>query len=157
MLYPNPTWEIDSRSNFLISHSLALSLPPQALLLSFFPELSSKRCLAFFYVMKKKAAGNIEKFIMLNKRRRWFHSSRVKLPLVNMSASWFLVSTCLIWILGSKLALSNNQSNAPLWVLDTCSHRKTSALCDHFHHSFIVFKNVQLSFELRKFVALVTT
>ena len=26
---------------------------------------------------------------MFDKRRRWFHSSRVKLPLVNTSASWF--------------------------------------------------------------------
>ena len=45
---------------------------------------------------------NIEKFMMLNKRGRWFHSSRVKLPLVNMSVSWFLVSTFLLWILGSS-------------------------------------------------------
>ena len=47
MPYPNPTWEIDSRSNFLISNSLALTLPPQALLLSFFPELSSTWCSAY--------------------------------------------------------------------------------------------------------------
>ena len=57
---------------------------------------------------------------MLNKRWRWFHSSRVKLTLISMSASWFLVSTHLIWIFGSKLILSNNQSRATLWVLDTC-------------------------------------
>ena len=44
----------------------------------------------------------------------------VKFPLVNMSASWFLVSTYLIWIFGSELTLSNNQSSASLWVLDTC-------------------------------------
>ena len=48
------------------------------------------------------------------------HSSRVKIPLVNMSASWCLVSTYLIWILGSKLILSNNESSATLWVLNTC-------------------------------------
>ena len=47
-----------------------------------------------------------------------FHSFFEKLPLVNMSASWFLVSTYLIW--SSKLILSNNQSSATLWVLDTC-------------------------------------
>ena len=63
---------------------------------------------------------NIEKLMILNKRRRWLHSSRVKLSLVRMSASWFLVSTYLIWIFGSKLILSNNQSSATLWVLDTC-------------------------------------
>ena len=43
-----------------------------------------------------------------------------EVPLVSMSASWFLVSTYLIWILGSKMILSNNQSRATLWVLDTC-------------------------------------
>ena len=63
---------------------------------------------------------NIEKFMMLSKRRRWNHSSREKPTLVSMSASWFLVSTYLIWIFGSKLILSNNQSSATLWVLDTC-------------------------------------
>ena len=62
----------------------------------------------------------IEKLIMLNKRRRWFRSSREKLPLVSMSASRFLVSTYLIWIFGSKLILSNNQASATLWVPDTC-------------------------------------
>ena len=43
-----------------------------------------------------------------------------ELPLVNMSASWFLVSTYLIWILGSKLTLSYNLFKATQWVLDTC-------------------------------------
>ena len=37
-----------------------------------------------------------------------------------MSASWFLVSRYLIWILGSRLIRSNNQSRATLWVLETC-------------------------------------
>ena len=60
------------------------------------------------------------KWLILNKRKRWFHSSRVKFPLVSMSASWFLVSMYLIWILGSKLIQSNNQSRATLWVLETC-------------------------------------
>ena len=32
----------------------------------------------------------------------------------------FGLSTYLIWILGSKLILSNNQSRATLWVLETC-------------------------------------
>ena len=49
-----------------------------------------------------------------------FHSSLEKLPLVKMSASRFLVSTHIIWILGSTLIRSNNQSRATLWVLDTC-------------------------------------
>ena len=36
-------------------------------------------------------------------KHKWFHSSRVKFPLVKMSASWFLVSMYLIWILVSRL------------------------------------------------------
>ena len=55
------------------------------------------------------AAREHRELIMLNKGRRWFHSSRVKLPLFDMSASWFLVSTYLIWIFGSTLILSNNK------------------------------------------------
>ena len=60
------------------------------------------------------------KWLMLNKHKRWFHSSRVNFPLVSMSASWFLVSMYLIWIFGSKLIWSNNQSRTTLWVLETC-------------------------------------
>ena len=50
----------------------------------------------------------------------WFHSSRVKFPLVSMSASWLLVSMYLIWIFGSNLIRSSNQPSATLWVLETC-------------------------------------
>ena len=73
-----------------------------------------------FSIERKWLREHMEKFMMFNKRSRLSHSSRVKPPLVNMSASWFLVSTYLIWILGSKLILSDNQSDATLWVLDTC-------------------------------------
>ena len=38
----------------------------------------------------------------------------VKFPLFKMSASWFLVSMYLIWILESRLIRSNNQSRATL-------------------------------------------
>ena len=56
-----------------------------------------------------------KKMAARNHREIRSHSSRVKLPLVKMSASWFLVSSNLIWIFGS-----NNQSRATLWVLETC-------------------------------------
>ena len=46
-----------------------------------------------FLFERKWLQENIEKFMMFNKRRRWSHSSRVKFPVVNMSASWFLVPT----------------------------------------------------------------
>ena len=51
---------------------------------------------------------HIEELFVLNWPRRWFNSSRKKLLEVRLSAICFLVSTCLIWILGSKLILSNN-------------------------------------------------
>ena len=41
-------------------------------------------------------------------------------PLVRMSASWFLVSMYLIWVLESRLIRSNNQPRATLWVRETC-------------------------------------
>ena len=53
-------------------------------------------------------------------QKRWFHSSHVKFPFVSMCSSRFLVSMYLIWILGPKLILSDNQSKATLWVLETC-------------------------------------
>ena len=59
------------------------------------------------------------KWLILNTWIRLFHSSRLKFPLVNMSASWCLVSKR-IWILGSKWILSNNQSRAAVWARETC-------------------------------------
>ena len=41
-------------------------------------------------------------------------------PLLVCLRVGFLVSMYLIWFLGSKLILSNNQSRATLWVLETC-------------------------------------
>ena len=60
------------------------------------------------------------KRLMLNRWRRLFRSSHAKLLLVKLSASWYLVSMYLIWILGSRFILSNTQCNATRWVLDTC-------------------------------------
>ena len=53
---------------------------------------------------------------MLNKRR-WFHPSREKLPLVKMSASWFLVSTNIFWFGSWVPILSCRRTNqAPTCV-----------------------------------------
>ena len=82
------------------------------------------------------------KWLMLNKHKRWFQSLRVKFPLVSMSASWFLVSVYLIWMVGSKLIRSNNQPRATLWVLETCLIVGL-AFNDHLDHSFIVLKHIQ--------------
>ena len=63
-------------------------------------------------IERKRLQENIKKLMMSDKRRRWFHSSRVKLPFFNKSATGLLVSTYLTWILGFKLTLSNKQSHA---------------------------------------------
>ena len=94
--------------------------------------------------------------MMLHKRRKWFYLSRVKLPPVYMSARWFKVSTCLSWILG----VQTDSVKQPIWrnSVDSghVSHCRTSALHDHFGHSFIVFQNGQMGFRSESF-ALVTT
>ena len=61
-----------------------------------------------------------------------------------------LVSMYRIGILGSKLILSNNQSRATLWVLDTCRIVGIPAFDYHLNHGFIVLKHVQHSNGLRK-------
>ena len=48
------------------------------------------------------------KWLMLNKHKWWFHSSRVKFPFVSMSASWFLVSKYLMWILSVEQPIKSN-------------------------------------------------
>ena len=69
---------------------------------------------------KKMAARTHREIHDVEQAKKMVHSSRVILPLVNMSASWFLVSTYLFWNVGSFLILSNNQYNVTLWVRDTC-------------------------------------
>ena len=80
---------------------------------------------------------------MLNKWRRLFHSSRVKIAFVNMSASWCWVSTYLIRIFGSRLILSNNQARATLWVLDTCLIVGLLPLMIILITAFVILKDVQ--------------
>ena len=80
------------------------------------------------------------KLPMLNKWRRWFHPSRVKLPCVSMSVSWFLKSMYLIWIFGSRLILSKNPSSATLWVRDTCLIYGLPSFDDFLDHRFSIFK-----------------
>ena len=69
---------------------------------------------------------------------------------VSVSASWFLVSMYLNQILDSKLILSNNQSRATLWVLETCLIvRLLPFMIIFLDHCFVVFKHIQRSFLMR--------
>ena len=57
------------------------------------------------------------KWLILNKVNKWFHSSRVKFPLVNVSARWFSVSMYLIWILESRSfdQITNQEQLCGFW------------------------------------------
>ena len=57
---------------------------------------------------------------MLKRCNMLCHSLRVKFCFARVSASWFSDSTYLMLIFGSRLILSNSQSKAIRWVLDTC-------------------------------------
>ena len=77
--------------------------------------------LAFFSTSLQDNWWNSNGQCWLNKTQKDDSNHHVwNLPLVSMSASWFLVSMYLTWIFGSNLILSNNQSRATLWVLETC-------------------------------------
>ena len=70
---------------------------------------------------------------MINNRTRWFHSSRVILPFLSMSASWFLVSTHLIWSFGPRW-FCQTTNRVRLWVRDTCLIIWASFFDDHLDH-----------------------
>ena len=87
------------------------------------------------------------RMLMWSRWRKCVQSSRVKLPFVDVSVSWCLVSMYLIWILGSKLILSNNQWRATLWVLETCLI--VGLLPFMIILIIVVFKDIQQSFLTR--------
>ena len=66
-----------------------------------------------------------------------------KFPFVKMSASWFLVSMYLIWILGVHIDSIERPIKGTSVGSGFVSHRQTSAIDDHLDHSFIVLKHIQ--------------
>ena len=89
------------------------------------------------------------KWLMLNRWRRLFCSSRVKFRFLHMSASWCFVTTYSIWISGTRLILSNNQSRATQWVLDACLIVGLRPFYYHLKHGFIFLKDIQQSIGTR--------
>ena len=100
------------------------SLSPLVIQVKSFPEIFSTFQTAFLRKEKKNCKSwlqeNVVSFMILKRCNKLCHFSRVNLPFVRMSASWFLDSTYLIRTFGSRLILSNNQSRATQWVRDTC-------------------------------------
>ena len=70
--------------------------------------------------------------------------------LVRMSTSWFLVSTYLIWILGFQVDPVKQPIKSDSVSARHMSHRGTSSFNYHLDHGFVVFKDVQLRFSLRR-------
>ena len=93
---------------------------------------------------------NSEVFMMLNKTEKVVPLFTGEIASVKMSASLFLVSTYLIWMLGSKLILSNNQSSANLMSQDTCLIVGPVPFYNHLDYCFVVFENVKQGAEVRK-------
>ena len=83
------------------------------------------------------------KWLMLNKFNKCFHSSRVKFPLVKMSANWFLVSDVFDLDFGVQInSIEQPIKNNSVGSGDV-SHCKTSALNNHLDYGFIVLKHIQ--------------
>ena len=101
-------------------------------------------------IERKKLRENIEQFMMLNKRKRLPHSSRVKLFLVSKSASCFLS----MHICDLDLWVQVDSVKQPIWrdSVDSgyVSHHRTSSFDDRLDHCLVIFKNVQLCFTLRR-------
>ena len=101
-------------------------------------------CAFFWYQFRT----NCRTEILLDKYKRWFHSSRVKFPLVNMSASWLLVSVYLYWFWGPNW-FDRIQIKGISVGSGDMSHCRTSAFNNHLDYSFIVLKHILESFLTR--------
>ena len=89
-------------------------------------------------------------WLILNKLNKWFHSSRVKFPFVNMSASWvFGVNVFDLDFEGPNWfdQITNQEQPCGFW-----KHVSLSGfvLYDHLDHCFVVFKHIQQSFPTRR-------
>ena len=92
---------------------------------------------------------NIEKLILLNKRRRWFHPSRVKLPLVECQQVRFGV-----YIFDLDLWFQVNSVEQPIKRNSVgsghVSHCWTPSFDNHLDDSFVVFKKCTTESRLEK-------
>ena len=124
------------------SNTLTSALLPQVLLLCSFLEFSSTWWLPL--QLNENGCEGTYKKMMLNRRRRLHHSSRLKLPSVNKSANSFLVSTYLIWILGVQVDSVKQKISRDSADSGHASHHRTSSFDHHLDHCLIVFRNVKL-------------
>ena len=90
------------------------------------------------------------KRLMLNKHKRWFHSSREKFPLVNMSASWFFGVDVFDLDFGVQIDSIKQPIKGNSVGPGNMSHCRTSSLHDHLDYCFVVFWDIQHNFLTRR-------
>ena len=78
--------------------------------------------------------------MILNKRRRGFHSSRVKLAVVSMSASWFFGVNIIDLDLAVQVDSVRHSNRRNSVGSGHVSHCRTSAFDDHVDHRFTVLE-----------------
>ena len=81
------------------------------------------------------------KWLILNKRRRLFHSSRVKLPLVRMVFG-VNVTNLDFWVFIDSVKQPIQRNSVGPWNM---SHRGTLAFDNHLNHGFIVSKTYNMA------------
>ena len=87
---------------------------------------------------------------MLSKHKRWFHSSRVKFPLITMSASWVFGVNVFDLDLGVQIDAIEQPIKSSSVGSGNMSHCGVSSLHNHFDHCFVIFKHIQQSFLMRR-------
>ena len=90
------------------------------------------------------------KWLMLNNHKRWFHSSRVKFPLVNMSANWVFGVNIFDLAYGVQINSIEKPIKSNSVGSGNMSHCRASSLHDHLDHFLVVFKHIQQSFLTRR-------
>ena len=111
--------------------------------------LSSPECFCVLFDITSEQLVQL-KWLMLNKFNKWFHSSRVKFPLVSMSASRSLVSMYLIWIFGVQINSIEQPIKSNSVGSGNMSHCRASSLQNHLDYCFVVFEHIQQSFLARR-------
>ena len=89
------------------------------------------------------------KWTMLDRHQRWFHSSRVKFPLVSMSANCFLCH-CIWFVWGPNWFCQPTNQEQLCRIWNHVSHCRASFFYDHLDHCVVVFKHIQQSFLTRR-------
>ena len=135
---------VDDRADGALSLLRAIKL-----IIDFAVTLSSPDSFCVLFDITSEHSSEL-KWLMFIKHKRWFLSSHVKFHLVNMSASWFLVSMYLIWILEVQIDSIEQPIKSYSVGSGNMSHCRTLSFNDHLDHCFVVFKHIQQSFLMRK-------